>query len=276
MLAVSVGISLIQSALVTAQTTPATLPDLKLLTAGEVSSIAVQDDGKIIISGSFVSVNNVPRTNFARLNQDGTVDLTWNPPIDGTVNAIVASGTNVYLGVTIFFPIGLPLSRLVRVSMLDGSIDRNWGPQDDDVYIEAIAVHGLDVYVAGFFTSIGGLVRNNIAKLSASGRGDVDPNWNPDANGGVRGLVVSGDDVFAAGDFTTIGGQSRNGLAKLSGSGTGAADPIWDAIADGSVYDIAVGGTNLYVVGSFTNIGGIARHGLAKLSTLDSGTADWN
>src|SRR5262245_106033 len=88
-LAFVVALSLVRSPLGIAQISPATLPDLKLSTAGSVSLIALQDDGKVIICGSFDSVNNVPRTNLARLNPNGTVDLTWIPKISGPVLAIV-------------------------------------------------------------------------------------------------------------------------------------------------------------------------------------------
>ena len=47
---------------------------------GYVGAVALQEDGKIIIGGSFTAVNEVPRVNLARLNPNGSVDLTWNPP----------------------------------------------------------------------------------------------------------------------------------------------------------------------------------------------------
>src|SRR5947207_974661 len=39
-----------------------------------VYSIAVQPDGKIVIAGSFTSVDGQSRTNIARLNANGTLD----------------------------------------------------------------------------------------------------------------------------------------------------------------------------------------------------------
>src|SRR5262245_61794453 len=43
---------------------------------GMVEAIVPQSDGKILIGGEFVSVGGIPRTNIARLNLDGTVDLS--------------------------------------------------------------------------------------------------------------------------------------------------------------------------------------------------------
>ena len=44
-----------------------------------VESIAVQDDGKILIGGGFGFVDGVERAGFARLNPDGSVDESFDP-----------------------------------------------------------------------------------------------------------------------------------------------------------------------------------------------------
>src|SRR5262245_421404 len=146
LLAVSVGLCLFQGNRISAQISPATLPDLKLSRAGYVEAIVLQEDGKIIIGGHFVSVNDVPRTKIARLNPNGSVDLTWNANLStgGYVHSIVASGPHLYVGgefrvVDIPFPFQYGL---VRLSALDGSTDMTWGPRDfnPDVNIYAISV----------------------------------------------------------------------------------------------------------------------------------------
>src|SRR5689334_22101206 len=80
-----------------AQTAPARLPNAQFSTAGLVSTVAVQDDGKIIIGGSFSSVNGVTRSNIARLNPDGTLDQNWNPAANGSVAQVVVHGTDVFV-----------------------------------------------------------------------------------------------------------------------------------------------------------------------------------
>ena len=44
-----------------------------------VFALAVQGDGKILVGGSFTSVNGTPTANLARLNVNGTVDGTFKP-----------------------------------------------------------------------------------------------------------------------------------------------------------------------------------------------------
>src|SRR5882672_9761884 len=44
-----------------------------------IYAMAVQPDDKIIIGGVFNTFNGVARTNIARLNADGSVDLSFDP-----------------------------------------------------------------------------------------------------------------------------------------------------------------------------------------------------
>ena len=57
-----------------------------------VTSINIQPDGKIIIMGQFTSYNGVSRNRIARLNVDGSLDLTFTPGT-GANNTIFTSET---------------------------------------------------------------------------------------------------------------------------------------------------------------------------------------
>src|SRR5688500_19116309 len=46
---------------------------------GRVSTIALQADGKILVGGSFTTVNGVSKNNFARLNANGSLDDSFAP-----------------------------------------------------------------------------------------------------------------------------------------------------------------------------------------------------
>lgn len=60
-------------------------------TAGSsVLDVVVQQNGKIVISGDFSSINNIARRGLARLNQDGSVDPNFTPTTgtSGTAGAM--------------------------------------------------------------------------------------------------------------------------------------------------------------------------------------------
>lgn len=49
----------------------------------EVNCLVIQPDGKCLIGGSFISTLGVTRNRIARLNEDGTLDMSYNPSITG-------------------------------------------------------------------------------------------------------------------------------------------------------------------------------------------------
>jgi hypothetical protein len=51
--------------------------------------MAVQTDGKILLGGSFDVLGGYPRARIARLNTDGTLDLTFNPGTGGNIESSV-------------------------------------------------------------------------------------------------------------------------------------------------------------------------------------------
>ena len=46
---------------------------------GEVRTVLVQSDGKVVIGGTFSSVIRIPRNRLARLRKDGSLDLAFDP-----------------------------------------------------------------------------------------------------------------------------------------------------------------------------------------------------
>ena len=57
-------------------------------TNGFVSALALQHDGKVLLGGSFTTVNGQLRNRIARLNADGSLDATFNPDANNTVLAL--------------------------------------------------------------------------------------------------------------------------------------------------------------------------------------------
>ena len=122
------------------------------------------------------------------------------------------------------------------------------------------------LFVGGIFQSVGPLARNNIAKVSTSGAGAADADWDPSADGQVLTLLPDGNgNLYAGGGFANIGGQPRTNIAKLSATGIGAADATWNSSADDFVRVLARGSVHgdIYVGGDFTNTGTEARFGFA-------------
>jgi hypothetical protein len=249
---------------------------------GIVNALALQPDGKLLVGGNFALTGDTPRRNLARVNADGTLDADWNPGPNSTVSGFLVHSNDVFVAGFFSAIGGLSRNILAKLSLTGtGAVDTAWNvniPIDANSRVNAMAAAGTNLFVAGYFSSIGGQPKNFLAKLNTLGSGAADPNWNPApvASGwyGVESICLVGSNLFACGTFTQIGGLSRQYIAKLDPA-SGAADPTWDPSPLGGYVDLlAADGTNLFVGGHFTNIGWQNRKYLAKLSPAGSGDAD--
>ncbi|MEO7326622.1 MAG: Ig-like domain-containing protein [Dokdonella sp.] len=255
----------------TAMTTDAEKP-------GEAFAVIEQPGGGTIVGGNFEKGGQLVRSNILRLDPDGSLDANWNPSAKGYVLAM-ASGANdeVYVG-GYFGAIGTtPRNGLAKLSGSgNGNVDPDWAPSANEI-VRALAVDADGaVFAGGRFTSIDGQARNYIAKLSGTGSGGVDAQWNPSADGLIEALALDSDGaVYAGGEFAHIGGQARSKIAKVANTGTGLVDPVWDPSADDFISALAVGSDDaVYAGGAFATIGGEARHHLAKLTRSGAGSVD--
>ncbi|HET9485656.1 MAG TPA: hypothetical protein VFO79_16960, partial [Xanthomonadales bacterium] len=116
-----------------------------------------------------------------------------------------------------------------------------------------IAYLGGDALLAGTFTTIQGIGRTRLARVSIDAPATVDATWDPTTNGfEMTTLEVGHDDgVYVGGFVNQIDSQPRNRLAKLIGP-DGSPDPAWvadtywtalNAIAIQANGDVLIGGT---------------------------------
>ncbi len=83
-----------------------------------ISALRLQADGKILIGGGFTAVNDRSIGGIARLNHDGSLDLTFNPGAGaaGEVTSIAnLPGGNLLVGGGFFFFDGVPRPHIARV-----------------------------------------------------------------------------------------------------------------------------------------------------------------
>lgn len=115
-----------------------------------------------------------------------------------------------------------------------------------------------NIYAGGWFTAIGSVVANHIAKWDGS-------EWSALGEGvanDVFALAMSGNDLYVGGIFSTAGGVTVNSIAKWDGS-------TWSALGSGMggfpmVRALAVMGTNVYAGGYFTTAGGTTVNRIAR------------
>lgn len=230
---------------------------------GNVSTVAVQPDGALLIGGTFSSVwgrgtASVSRSNLARFNSDGSLDNGFGVTINGEVSAIAfQSDGKVVIGgqFTRVLPPGatsaLVRNHLARLNA-DGSIDTNFELDAGGRTLVSVTQADGKVVIGGTFTNVGGATHNYVARLNADGT--IDPTYNPDFNGRVYAMALQSDGkVVVGGAFTTIGGESRNYIARLNPSGT--IDSEFSPNLNGQVGVIVIQSDGRILVGgSFTSV----------------------
>lgn len=170
---------------------------------GQVSGMALQPDGKIIVVGGFTTVKGkgdtaaVTRNRIARLNTDGSLDTTFDPSADNLVSAVLL----------------LPNGKI----MIGGSfmhLAPNKGSSSTKEYL---------------------------ARLNADGT--LDTNYNPTVNSPVLSLKLqSNGSLLLGGRFTEVKGHGASSstvvayLARLSPEGV--PDATFSAFLDQYVTSI--------------------------------------
>ena len=211
-----------------------------------VFEIEVQPDGKILIGGPIDSYDGVDRVSLARLNSDGSLDLSFDLG-DGIV-----SSDNSFSGPWIsrirtqengkiliggqFTDVGGVENRNVARLNSDGSVDSTFfagrGPTGSGASVEALAIQSDGkILIGGDFASVDGNEINGIARLNADGSYDesfdpgrgvegINPNTGLTGPGLVTNLDVLPDgNILVTGNYETIDDFGRRGIGRLLPNG---------------------------------------------------------
>ncbi len=263
---------------------------------GTVLALAIQQDGKILVGGDFSTLGGggagiTNRSYIGRLNPDGSVDPTFNPGANGSVEALAIQPDGRILAGGEFTLIGgggsgtIPRNAIARLNP-DGSVDTNFNAGASGAVSALVVQPDGDIIVGGAFLTIGGggagnTPRSHIARLNPDGA--LDTGFDPGADDSVSALVLQPDgSILVGGLFTRLGGggsgnSTRNHLGRLNPNGT--LDPSFDPGASDAVNALVVQADGMILVGGlFTGLGGgtgtTLRNYLGRLNP--DGTLDTN
>jgi len=136
---------------------------------GGVGAVALQPDGKVLIAGSFTTVNGTTRTNIARLNADGSLDASFNPGtgVNGTVYSVALQSDGKFLVGGSFTSVnGTNRNNIARLNA-NGSLDTTFNPgTGPNGVVGSIALQpDGKVLISGDFTMLNGVLRPRVARL---------------------------------------------------------------------------------------------------------------
>ena len=242
-----------------------------------VRTIAIQSDGKAIIAGDFTSFNGIVRNRIARVNTDGSIDLSFNPGTGANniiYSALIQPDGKIIIAGQFTSYNGTTRNRIARLNS-DGSLDNSFDPGvgPDNIIFSALLSNG-KILIGGQFTTVNGISRNYIAQLNSDGTHDLSFDPGTGASNNVRGIAVnSNGKILAVGDFTSFHGFTNNRIVQLNSDGS--IDPSFTSgtAANNIIYSIALQTDDKIVIGgAFTNYNGTGRNRIARLNV--NGTLD--
>lgn len=142
-----------------------------------VWAIAVQTNGSIVIGGGFTFYNDTERDHIARINTDGTLDITFDPGMGangGVESVAIQPDGKILIGGDFTSYNGIERIGIARINT-DGTLDSSFDPgmgADSSIYSMVIQSDG-KIIIAGDFTHYNGVARDHIARLNADGSLDA-------------------------------------------------------------------------------------------------------
>jgi uncharacterized delta-60 repeat protein len=180
-----------------------------------VKAIILQPDRKVIIGGFFTTVNGVSRTNIARLNQDGTLDSSFNPGTganDWANTVALQPDGKVIIGGFFTQVNGVSRNYIARLNT-NGTLDTSFNPgtgANGSVGTVALQLDG-KVIIGGSYTQV-------IARLNTDGTLDASFNPGNGPDSGVACMALQADGrLLIGGQFASVSGFARNYVVRLSG-----------------------------------------------------------
>ncbi|MHB8524153.1 MAG: Calx-beta domain-containing protein [Limisphaerales bacterium] len=247
---------------------------------GPVYAIASQPDGKVLLGGAFTRVDATNRSGLARLNADGSLDLSFDPGAgaNDAVRCVAVQPDNQVLFGGDFTGVNGTFRNHVARLNADGSVDGTFATglgADGPVYSIALQTDG-KVVVAGAFTSVNGVGRGRIARLNADGSLDAGFDPGAGANGPVYSIAVQADDkVLLGGAFSGVNGAGFNNLTRLNTDGSVDASFDPGSGTDGAVYSVAtLPDGRVFIGGAFASVNGGNLNKFARLNndgSIDTG-----
>jgi uncharacterized repeat protein (TIGR01451 family)/uncharacterized delta-60 repeat protein len=261
---------------------------------------AGQTNGSVMIVGNFNQVDQVNESGIARLNQDGSLDTSFNPGAgaDSSIYAIAetflpAALTNqaptraYYIGGNFANYNGQPAGGIARVNgstnspgyqgQLDPNFNVGQGVTSANGAVRTLAVQpNNQVVLGGDFVAFNSAPYNHLVRLNVDGSVDstFQPTTGTNTTGSVRTLVVQPDGrILIGGLFTNVDGANFNYLARLNSDGSIDTNFNVGLGGNNSVLAIALDSQQRILVGGeFTTFSGVTRNGITRLNP--DGTVD--
>jgi uncharacterized delta-60 repeat protein len=197
----------------------------------QVTALALQSDGKIVVGGFFSTLNGISRNAIARLDGDGSPDMFFEPgtgfsfsPIPYILSIVIQPSDGKIIAAGEFTSYnGTARNRIARLHP-SGTLDTDFDPEEGfDAVVNTLALQSDGKIIAGgAFTSYYGYAQNRITRINSSGAIDnfffsIGSGFDND----VHTLKIQSDGkIIAGGEFTSYRGTNASLITRIKDDGT--------------------------------------------------------
>lgn len=239
-----------------------------------IKALAIQPDGRILVGGSFTTINGQPRRRLARLLPDGALDPTFVAGADQDIWAVAVQPDGKIIVTGGFTEINGEAHRNIVRLQQNGAIDPTFLATADQFVLTLALQPDGKIILGGDFTQVNGQARKGLTRLNPDGT--LDPTFQADTNGRIITLALQPDGkILVGGEFDRLDAnqQLHVNLMRLHPDGT--VDATYNASTDNTVLALATQADGRVVIGGyFTRVNGVVRNYVARL--LADGALDPN
>jgi hypothetical protein len=219
----------------------------------------------LIAMGNFSSIMGQQRSKFALIDMSSKTLLPFKCDFEGGNTSCAAIYNNkVYVGGSFTRPAVLYRNIFVELNALTGE-PTDWFPKirigSSTGQIYSMLLFNNKLFIAGEYTSIDSIPRNNLASFDLSSL--TLTSFNPDVDYYVKSLASRNDTLYAGGDFQSVSSQTRNRLAAFNLNNGSLLS--WAPSSNGVIMDFEFDGPKIYLGGIFNNINGQFQSGVAAV-----------
>jgi uncharacterized delta-60 repeat protein len=240
-----------------------------------LETLAIQDDGKIIVGGYFTSYQGVASNRIIRLNTDGSRDTGFNigTGFDWTVNTLsIQSDGKIIVGGGFSSYQAVEANYIVRLNS-DGSRDTsfNIGTGFNGLDVRTLTIQSDGKIIVDILLAISrGLGANSIVRLNIDG--SIDTSFNNIGTGfssTVKTLAIQSDGkIIVVGDFSSYQGVASNRIARLNIDGSIDTSFNIGIGFNNDVYTLALQSDGKIIVGGdFSSYQGVGVNNIIRLNT---------
>ncbi|PWH86060.1 T9SS type A sorting domain-containing protein [Brumimicrobium oceani] len=243
--------------------------------ARRVNSVAMQNDGKVLVGGGLLDIYNGSSINcLVRLKTDGALDTSFDMgvgisgPSEEIHSIKVQNDDKIIVGGSFDSFNGTPRNSIVRINA-DGSIDNSFDPGSGFGYgrvFDIVIQTDGKMLIGGYFNSFNGEPSSNVVRLNADGSFDYTFDIGSGFNERVNTIKVQNDGkILVGGSFTTFNDNAVKGIIRLNSDGT--QDQSFDSGSglNGARSIVIQNNGKIIVGGVFNSYNGVARSNIVRL-----------